>query len=60
MKPIAQAFYGNPVIFLGAVQVVLTGIAAAGVITGWIPTVSLALVLYLQRRFVTPAKGERS
>lgn len=54
MKAVAEAFYNNPVVFLGSVQLGLTAVAAQGVITGWIPVVSLAVITGLQRTLVKP------
>jgi hypothetical protein len=54
VRAVASAFYRNPVVFLGAVQLGLTTAAAQGAITGWIPVVSLAIVTGLQRTFVKP------
>lgn len=57
MGAVAQKLYRQPVVFLGAVQLGLTTAAAQGVVSGWIPVLSLALVTYLQRSFVNPRKG---
>ena len=54
MRAVASAFYNNPVVFLGTVQLGLTAAAAQGAITGWIPVVSLAIVTGLQRTLVKP------
>lgn len=54
MRAVAQAFCRNPVVFLGTLQLGLTVAAAQGVITGWIPVVSLAIVTGLQRTLVNP------
>lgn len=54
MKRVAAALYSEPVVFLGVLQGTLTALAAASVITGWIPVVSLAAIVPLQRRFVSP------
>jgi hypothetical protein len=56
MKALAQTLYREPVVFLGAVQIALTSLAAAGVVIGWIPVVSLAIVTGLQRNLVNPRK----
>lgn len=58
MKRIAAVLYSEPVIFLGVIQGVLTALAAESVITGWIPVVSLAAIVPMQRYFVTPDKAE--
>lgn len=57
MKAVAKALYAEPVIFLATAQIALTALAAADVIVGWIPVVSLAVVTGLQRFFVSP-KGK--
>lgn len=54
MRAVASAFFNNPVVFLGTVQLGLTTAAAQGVITGWIPVVSLAIVTGFQRTLVKP------
>lgn len=54
MKVMAQTLYREPVVFLGTVQIGVMALAAANVITGWIPVVSLAIVTGLQRFFVSP------
>jgi hypothetical protein len=59
MRAIAEAFYRNPVLFLGAVQAGLTAAAAEGAITGWIPVASLAVVTAVQRQLVEPRKEHR-
>lgn len=57
MSAVARTFYRNPVVCLGTVQIGLTAAAAQGVITGWIPVVSLAIVTGLQRSFVKPRRN---
>jgi hypothetical protein len=57
MKAVAQTLYREPIVFLGTVQITLTAFSAEGVITGWIPVVSLLVVTGLQRFFVSPKKG---
>lgn len=59
MKGVAKALYTEPVVFLGTVQIAVTAAAAAGVITGWIPVVSLAIVTGLQRFLSKPARRPR-
>jgi hypothetical protein len=56
MKAVAQKLYREPVVFLGTIQIGSTALAAADVITGWIPVVSLAIVTGLQRYFVSPKR----
>lgn len=57
MKRVATALYEEPVVFLGAVQAAVTGLAAGHIIAGWIPVVTLAVLTPLQRRFVRPRRG---
>lgn len=59
MKAIASALYKEPILFLAVVQTALTALAAASVITGWIPVVTLAVVALLQRHYVTPKDAGR-
>jgi hypothetical protein len=59
MKAVLKALYTEPILFLAAVQTGLTALAAASVITGWIPVVSLAIITALQRNYVKPAKAAR-
>jgi len=56
MKAVAKALFNEPIIFLAAVQAAATALAAADVITGWIPLVSLGVITAIQRNFSTPAK----
>jgi hypothetical protein len=56
VKAIAQALYTRPVVFLGAVQFGITAAAAEGVVDGWIPVVTLAIVTALQRQLVSPVR----
>jgi hypothetical protein len=56
MKAVLKALYTEPILFLAAVQAGLTALAAANVITGWIPVVSLAIVTGIQRNYAKPAK----
>lgn len=59
MKTVARAFYNNPVLFLGAVQLGVSGAAAAGAISGWWPVVTLSIIAFAQRQLVSPAKRRR-
>jgi hypothetical protein len=59
VKAIAQALYTRPVVFLAVVQAGVTTAAAAHVISGWIPVVTLAIVTVLQRQLVSPAGAKR-
>jgi hypothetical protein len=56
LKGVADALYSEPVVFLGAVQAGVTGLAAAHVIGGWIPVVTLGVIAALQRRLATPTR----
>jgi uncharacterized protein (DUF2062 family) len=57
MKAIIKAFYNEPILVLATLQAAITAVSAAGVISGWIPVATLAVVAVVQRNFVTPAKG---
>jgi hypothetical protein len=53
VKPVARAFYNEPVVFLGIVQAV--NVACVGVLYPyWIGGAVLAGLTLLQRRFVKP------
>jgi uncharacterized protein (DUF2062 family) len=56
MKGVARRLYNEPVLFLGAVQLAVSGAAAEGVISGWIPVVTLTVIAFLQRQFVRPRR----
>jgi len=60
MKAVLQGLYREPVVFLATVQGAATALAAAHVITPWIPLVTLAIVTPLQRFYVNPRKRRRS
>ncbi len=56
MKPVAQAFYRNPVLFLGALSATASVLAAADVISDLIPA-GIALVgAPFVRHFTRPDK----
>jgi len=57
MKAIIKAFYNEPVLVLATLQAAVTAVSAAGVISGWIPVATLAVIAVVQRNFVTPTKG---
>lgn len=59
MKAVLRTLYGEPVVFLGALQGAATALAAAEVITAWIPLVSLAVVTPIQRHYVKPRRRNR-
>lgn len=59
MKPVVSAFYTNPVLFLGALQIGISGAAAAHAISGWVPVVTMAIVALAQRQFVKPVPRRR-
>lgn len=56
MKAVLKALYTEPILFLATVQAAATALAAASVITGWIPLVSLGVISGIQRNYSTPAK----
>lgn len=55
MRAIVNAFYSEPVVALGVIQATGAALAAEGVIAGWIGVLVVAVVVPLQRHFVTPA-----
>lgn len=56
MRGVVLALYREPVVFLAAVQGGLTAAAAAHVISGWIPVVTLAVVTGVQRTYSKPTR----
>ena len=60
MRPVASAFYNNPVLFLGALQIGVSSAAAAHVISGWITVGTLAIISLAQRQLVKPIRRRRS
>jgi len=59
MRPVASAFYSDPVLFLGAVQIGVSSAAAAHKISGWIPVATLAIISFAQRQLVKPTRRRR-
>lgn len=59
MKQVAAALYNRPVVFLAVVQAVATAAAAAHVVSGWIPLVTLGAVTALQRSMVSPVRRRK-
>ena len=54
MRAVIAAFYREPVVFLGVVQAVATGLAFKDVIADWIAFVIVGSLVPVQRHFVAP------
>lgn len=69
MKALAKAFYNDPVLALGVLQAVATGLAGSNLIAGWVAVTIVAVLTALQRGLVkadpppsaplSPKKGQR-
>ena len=57
MKGVLKAIYAEPVVFLATIQAAATALSATDVIADWIPLVTLAVVVAIQRSLVTPSKS---
>lgn len=56
MKTVFRTFYSEPVVFLGVLTAVATGLAGSDVIAPWVGVVIVGAVTALQRSFVTPTQ----
>ena len=54
MKKIIQALYNEPVLAAGVLLGAATALAAAEVISPWIPVVAVGILTPIQRFFTTP------
>lgn len=58
MKQAVAVFYNEPIVFLGSLLGVLGVLAAVETIPVWIVPAATAIVVPIQRHFVSPVEGD--
>lgn len=54
MKALAKAFYNDPILALGVLQAVATGLAGANLLVGWLAVLIVSVLAVFQRSLVKP------
>lgn len=57
MKAVLRAFWSEPIVFLGVLAAVATGLAGSDVIAPWVGVVIVGVVTALQRSVVAPTQN---
>lgn len=57
MKTVLRALWSEPIVFLGVLAAIATGLAGSDVIAPWVGVVIVGVVTALQRSVVTPTQN---
>lgn len=57
MKAVIRAFWTEPLVFLGVLSAVATGLTGSDIIAPWVGVVIVGVVTALQRSVVTPTQN---